>query len=187
MQASGNDLARRMDELEQKVAGLSRRNDLPVPRGLRKRASWGVGALPFYDIAIGPDPERGEVRGHARGIIAIGDIATGVLAVGGLARGVFAFGGLALGVVGFGGLCISLLLAMGGLAVGPIAAGGAALGGVAIGGGAVGGIAIGGGAVGYYACGGGSTGQHFTSAAHRDARVLELLREYGLDGLCPIK
>ncbi len=63
---------------------------------------------------MGPDPEKGELRGHARGIIAIGDFATGVLAVGGLARGIVAMGGLALGaLVGVGGVCVGAL-ALGG-------------------------------------------------------------------------
>ena len=68
--------------------------------------------LPLWAIAIGPDWERGEMRGHARGIFALGDIATGWFAFGGLARGFFAFGGLAIGLFAFGGAAI------GGLAIG---------------------------------------------------------------------
>jgi hypothetical protein len=44
-------------------------------RGIRRRASWEIAGLPFYDIALGPDVERGEFRGHAMGFIAIGDMA----------------------------------------------------------------------------------------------------------------
>jgi hypothetical protein len=48
-------------------------------------------------IALGPDSERRQVRSHARGVIAIGDIATGVVAIGGLAAGGLAVGGVAVG------------------------------------------------------------------------------------------
>ncbi len=108
-------------------------------RGIRKRSKATLFGLPLLDIAMGPDPATGEMRGHARGIIAIGDMATGGFAFGGLARGLIAFGGLALGG-----------LAIGGCAVGAIALGGAAVGGVAVGGGAVGYVALGGGAFGKY-------------------------------------
>lgn len=47
--------------------------------------------LPLVSIATGPDPSRSEPRGHARGFIAIGDIATGFFALGGVARGAIAF------------------------------------------------------------------------------------------------
>jgi hypothetical protein len=65
----------------------------------------------------GPDLERGEMRGHAKGIIAIGDIATGVVALAGVARGGLAIGGLAVGLISLGGLSIGAL-ALGGLAIG---------------------------------------------------------------------
>jgi hypothetical protein len=97
-------------------------------RGVRRRSSIVIMGLPLYHLAMGPDIEAGEIRGHAKGIIAIGDIATGWLAIGGLARGIIAIGGCALGLVAFGG---------------------AAVGGLAIGGGALGIVALGGGAVGY--------------------------------------
>ena len=32
---------------------------------------------PVFQVAIGSDEARGETRGHARGIIAVGDVATG--------------------------------------------------------------------------------------------------------------
>ena len=57
---------------------------------------------PFVSIAIGPDFGKNEVRGHARGFIAIGDLATGVIALGGVARGAVAFGGLAIGGIALG-------------------------------------------------------------------------------------
>ncbi len=128
-------LEKRVAELERQVAAF-RGGGLFPARGIRKRADWGIGDIPFYDIAFGADPERGELRGHAKGIIAIGDFATGFLALGGLSRGVVAFGGLAAGLFSFGGLSLGLLSAIGGLAIGGLALGGAAVGGAAIGGGA---------------------------------------------------
>jgi len=167
------DLEKRLTDLEKQVAAL-KGSGLVALRGMRKRASWGIGDIPFYDIAIGPDPEHGEFRGHAKGIIAVGDMATGVLALGGLARGVVAIGGLAVGLVSLGGLSVGILLAVGGLAIG----------GAALGGAAVGGVAIGGGAAGYYACGGGAFGEHVVDARRRDPEAEEFFSRYGVEGLC---
>jgi hypothetical protein len=144
-------------------------------RAIRKRATWGIGDVPFYDVAIGPDLGRGELRGHAKGVIAVGDVATGLLAIGGLARGAVAVGGLALGLLSVGGLSIGLLAAVGG----------GAIGGLALGGGALGGVAVGGAALGYYACGGGAAGAHVLSAARRDLEAEVFFRQYGLDPACP--
>ena len=168
------DLEKRVGELEKQLAALRGGVPAGVYRGIRKRADGGIGDLPWYDIAIGPDLERGELRGHARGVVAIGDFATGVLAIGGLARGVAAFGGLAAGVVSFGGLSLGLLGAVGGLAIGAFA----------LGGGAVGGVAVGGGAAGYMACGGAAVGVHATSAVFRDPVAEAFFADRGLQGLC---
>jgi hypothetical protein len=165
---SREDLERRVAALERQVAGGF------GYRGLRLRSPWRIGEIPLFDIAIGPDPSRGELRGHAKGIVAIGDMATGVLAMGGLARGVFSFGGLAVGLVSLGGLSLGVLVAVGGLAIG----------GVAIGGAAVGGVAVGGGAYGYYACGGGAGGVHASSGLHRDPEAAAFFRRYGLEDMC---
>ena len=135
--------------------------------GVRKRSAKIICGLPLYDIAMGPDPQKGEVRGRAHGIIAIGDFATGWLALGGVARGIIAIGGVAFGVISFGGVGIGLL-ALGGLAIG----------GVAIGGGAIGVVAFGGGAVGYYACGGGAWGKYVVSAAERSPEAVEFFRAW---------
>jgi len=170
---SREELERRVAELEKQVSAF-KGVGLGTMRGIRKRASWGIGDIPFYDVAIGPDLERGELRGHAKGVIAIGDIATGLLALGGLARGVVAFGGLAAGLVGFGGLSVGLLGAIGGLAIGSLALGGAA----------VGGVAVGGAAAGYYACGGGAAGVHVVDAMHGDPEAQEFFRQYGFGELC---
>lgn len=145
-----------------------------TPRGLRKRASWEVLLLPFYDIAIGPDPAHNEVRGHAKGFIAIGDRATGVIAIGGVARGVVAIGGLALGLVTFGGASIGALLAVGGLSIGGIAFGGAAFGGVA----------MGAQAGGFYSCGVLAFGEHVIDEDRRDPAAVVFFAERGLGAVC---
>ncbi len=140
---------------------------LPM-RGMRRRSARQIFGLPLWAIAIGPDWERGEIRGHARGIFAFGDLATGWFACGGLARGLIAVGGLAIGLVAFGGGAIGIL----------VAAGGGAIGGLALGGGAVGAIAIGGGACGYYAFGGGTAGIHTVSALYQDPAALAFFQQY---------
>jgi hypothetical protein len=94
--------------------------------------------LPIVSIAIGPNPERAENRGLARGFIAIGDISVGVFSFGGLAFGVFSFGGASVGLASVGGLAVGII-SLGGAAIGLLAA----VGGVAIGFNAVGSLAIG--------------------------------------------
>jgi len=126
-------------------------------RSIRRESSRQFFGLPLWAIAIGPDWERGEMRGHARGIFAFGDMATGWFAFGGLARGILAVGGLAIGLFAFGG---------------------ASVGGVALGGGAIGVIAIGGGACGIYALGGAAVGVHTVSALHQDPEAVRLVQRY---------
>lgn len=152
------------DEFEQakrNLLSVARRVDARI--GVRRQSQTTIAGLPLWAIASGPDPRTGQVRGHAKAIVAIGDTATGVVAVGGFARGLIAFGGLAAGVISAGGLAIGLALA----------AGGAALGGIAYGGAAAGGVAIGGAAVGRYAIGGAGAGTHVISAARCDVEALE--------------
>jgi predicted RNase H-like HicB family nuclease len=147
-------------------------------RGVRKRSATMICGLPLYDIAIGPNPETGEVRGRARGIVAIGDIATGWLALGGLAKGIVALGGLALGGIVFGGGAIGVV-GLGGFAVGLLAAlGGFAMGGIAGGGIAIGGVAVGGIAIGYYACGGAAVGKFVLSAAEQSPQALQFFKQW---------
>jgi hypothetical protein len=164
------DLERRVRELEAELARLRAGGG----RSVRYRSAAEFGGLPLVAIAAGPDLAKGELRGHARGILAIGDIATGVVALGGLARGLVAFGGLAVGVVTFGGASVGALAAVGGLAVGSIA----------FGGGAIGWNAIGGAAVGTYACGGGAFGDHVISPARRDAEAIAHFERLGLGAIC---
>lgn len=99
-----------------------------------KRTLFG---LPLVHVNLGHDR-------WARGIVAIGNIATGFVALGGIAVGLLSLGGLSLG----------LLLGLGGLAAGALAIGGVALGLMAWGGVAVGLLAVGGVALGIYAAGG---------------------------------
>lgn len=54
---------------------------------MRKTSSRRVWGMPFYDIALGPCPERNQRRGEARGVIAIGGLALGVVSLGGLGCG----------------------------------------------------------------------------------------------------
>jgi hypothetical protein len=165
------DLEKRVRELEQEVRLLRGRR----PGRVRYRSAAGIGNIPLLSIALGPDLEKGEWRGHARGIVAIGDTAAGVVAIGGLAAGGIAIGGLSIGLASLGGLALGVFRAVGGGAVG----------GTALGGAAVGRIAIGGGAVGEYACGGGAAGAHVVSATRRDPEAEAFFRDRGLAGLCP--
>ena len=164
------DLERRVRELEAEVARLRAGGRASV----RYRSAVEFAGLPFVCVATGPDPDRGEVRGHARGIIAVGDVATGVVALGGVARGLVAIGGLAMGAVTFGGASIGALAAVGGLAVGSFACGG----------GAVGATAAGGAAAGSYACGGGAVGEYVISATRRDPQAHEHFARFGLEAIC---
>ncbi|HJW08558.1 MAG TPA: hypothetical protein VJ483_02940 [Holophagaceae bacterium] len=160
-------------DLEQRVKGLEAelaRLRGGQPRGIRKRASFELFGLPAYDIAVGPDPSKGELRGHAKGFLAIGDLATGVIALGGLARGLVAAGGLALGGLSFGGLSLGLVLAFGGVAIGNVAVGGAAAGRVA----------VGGAACGYYAAGGAAGGRYVLSPTRHDPEAEAFFAKAGL-------
>jgi hypothetical protein len=156
----GEALNRRIEQLERQI-GAMQATGRPLV-GVRRRSELTVFGLPLWDVARGPDPERGQLIGHARGILAIGDEALGVIALGGISRGVFAIGGIAIGCFAFGGCSLAMLLALGGLAIGGIAAGGAA----------VGGVAFGGGAVGYLAVGGGAWGKYVISAAERSPEAV---------------
>src|SRR5262245_34044724 len=132
-------------------------------KGVRRQSKHTLGGMPLWSVALGPDMDKGEIRGHAKGGFAVGDVATGVVAVGGMARGVVALGCLAFRLASFGGLGIGLVLALGGGAIGTLA----------FGGGAAGAIAIGGGAAGVYAMGGSAVGAHVLSATQCDADALD--------------
>ncbi len=114
----------------------------------------------MYDIAFGPDPLTGQRVGRAKGLIAVGDVATGGIAVGGMAIGIVSVGGIGIGVASLGGMATGLLAAAGGCSLGGIAVGGMAAGGLCTGGMALGAVASGGMAIGLYARGGMAIGQH---------------------------
>jgi hypothetical protein len=137
---------------------------------IRKQSDYRFLGLPLYSIARGPDLAKGEMFGHAKGVLAIGDKATGIIAIGGIAIGGLAIGPVALGLVTIGGVSIGLLLAVGGAAIGLIALGGAALGIVA----------IGGAAEGYYAAGGAAHGAYVLDAMHRSPEAIEFFSQWDL-------
>lgn len=155
------------------VEVLARVTSAVLPRGMRSRryrSSATVFGMPFVDVATGPRPDAGEMFGHARGFIAIGDTATGVIALGGRAFGVVSAGGLSVGVFSIGGMSVGGLLSGGGAAVAlpGLAAGGVGVGGIGTGGMGVGVVAHGGMAVGVYARGGGAIGIHSISRGNAD-------------------
>ena len=95
-------------------------------------------------------------RNHwARGIIAIGNVATGVVALGGIAFGLFTLGGIGVG----------LLLALGAISIGAVSIGGIAVGLLVWGGIALGWLAVGGMSLGVYAAGGAAVGSQVAVGA----------------------
>jgi hypothetical protein len=61
----------------------------------RSEQRWGD--LPVVHVAVGGRQADGRYRpGRARGVIALGDVATGLVAVGGVAIGLFSVGGVAV-------------------------------------------------------------------------------------------
>jgi hypothetical protein len=104
---------------------------------LRYTSRTTLFGFPVIAISYGSDLANGERFGHAKGVIAVGDVATGLIAAGLVARGFFAAGAVSFGVISAGAI------ALGALAAGAIAMGGVTTGGVAIGVIASGGIAIG--------------------------------------------
>jgi serine/threonine protein kinase len=100
----------------------------PHPRaGKRAVSSTIIMGMPLWSIAFGPDLEKGQLRGHAHGIFALGEIATGVFAVGAIAVGVFALAPVSIGLVAVGAV------AMGGVAAGAVSFGVLSYGAVAVG------------------------------------------------------
>ena len=138
-------------------------------RGVRRRSDYEYLGLPLWSVAVGPDLEKGEIRGHAKGILAVGDMATGFVAIGGLARGGIAIGGLAVG-----------LIALGGFALGGLALGGLAIGILAFGGGAAGWVAVGGAAAGVYAVGGAAWGIYVVSAIERSPEAIAFFSQFDM-------
>ena len=102
-------------------------------RAFEYRSEQVWGNLPVVHVAVGGRQADGRYRpGRARGVIALGDVATGLVAVGGVAIGLFSVGGVAVGLVALGGVAIGLV-AVGAVAIGLFAVGAVAIGLTAVG------------------------------------------------------
>lgn len=110
--------------------------------------------LPLVHVNLGLGMYR------AKGIIAIGNIATGFISVGLVTVGILSIGLLSLGI-----------LTIAGLAIGGLAIGGLAIGGIAIGGFALGIFSVGGFAWGMYSIGGIATASHIAAGGFANAPV----------------
>lgn len=95
------------------------RPDPVVYEYISPRRLWG---LPLVHIKLG----RGRCR--AKGILAIGNVATGILSIGMVSCGVVALGSVSLGVLALGAVAVGLCGALGGAAMGFFAMGGIAPG-----------------------------------------------------------
>ena len=123
-------------------------------RHFEYKSKKAIHGLPLIHINLG----FGVCR--AKGVIAVGNIATGLLAVGGIAIGAVSIGGFALG-----------LLAVAAFAMGIFSAGGIAAGFIALGGMAFGYLAIGGMAVGVYSLGGSAIAQRVAAGGYANAYI----------------
>jgi len=148
-----------------------------IMRTVRYQSSRTLFGRPLVAVAFGPNYFADERRGHARGIIAIGDVATGWLALGALARGFIAVGGLAFGGIALGGLGVGII-GIAGVAFGAAAIGGFAAGGIALGGVALGVVAVGGVAVGSMALGGLAIGESVASSFRQDPAAVEFFSQW---------
>ena len=101
-----------------------------VVPGYEYKSKHTLLGLPLVHINCGYGLRR------AKGVIAIGNIATGIVALGGFGVGVVSFCGIGVGLLSLGGLALGGF-AVGGVAVGLVAAGGCAIGMYAMGGAAV--------------------------------------------------
>ena len=102
-------------------------------RAMEYRSEQVWGTLPVVHVAVGGRQADGRYRlGRARGVIALGDVATGLVAIGGVAIGLFSVGGVAIGLVAVGAVAVGLV-AVGAVAVGLVAVGAVAIGLTAMG------------------------------------------------------
>lgn len=124
-----------------------------------------VGGLPLVHVNFG----LGHYR--AKGIIAVGNVATGLISIGFVSVGLIGWGLLSLGLLAFGAIALGVLFGAGAVATGALAFGGVAIGVMCFGGCCVGYIGVGGFVVGQYALGGYAqgfvaVGQTGASGAH---------------------
>ena len=115
---------------------------------MRLRSSTSIFGYPLVDIAFGRDLDAEETYGHAKGVIAFGDVSTGLFAFGQYSRGlIFAFGQYAFGLFSFGlfscGVVTAGFACLGVFSGGGISIGVFAMGFVAIGYSAYGVIGVG--------------------------------------------
>jgi hypothetical protein len=107
-------------------AGIAKavwRSDGGRTKGLQCRSEQVWGTLPVVHVAVGGRQADGRYRlGRARGVIALGDVATGLVAIGGVAIGLVSLGGVAVGLVARGAVAVGLV-AVGAVAIGLFAAG----------------------------------------------------------------
>lgn len=106
------------------------------------RSKREIHGLPLVHIHFG---DRGIC--HAKGIVAIGNVATGVVALGTVAVGVISLGAVSAGLLALGAVALGTVT-LGGLAVGMLVLGGLAVGYLAIGGCAIGIYTVGAAAIG---------------------------------------
>jgi hypothetical protein len=80
-------------------------------RAVEYRSEQAWGTLPLVHVAVGGRQAGGRYRlGRARGVIALGDVATGLVAVGAVAVGLFAAGAVAVGLTAVGAVTAGLLV-----------------------------------------------------------------------------
>lgn len=113
-------------------AGANTAPVLVLP-GYEYKSSRSWHGLPLVHINFGYG--RYGLR-RAKGVIAIGNVATGIVALGAFSVGLVSFGGIGLGLLSLGGLALGWV-ALGGLAAGWLAIGGCAVGVYALGAAAV--------------------------------------------------
>ena len=102
-------------------------------RAMEYRSEQVLGSLPVLHVSVGGRQVDGRYRlGRARGVVAVGDVATGLVAIGGVAIGLVSVGGVAVGLVALGAVAIGLV-AVGAVAIGLFAAGAVAIGLTAMG------------------------------------------------------
>ena len=155
---TGREAARERPEVERVVVEKHYHYETWHYEYKSRRTLWG---LPLVHVNL-----SGRGLTWARGIVAIGNVATGLVAVGCFAAGLLSVGAICLG-----------LLVIAGFALGLVSLGGIALGGLAVGGCALGYVALGGSAVGVYAAGGAAVASDIAIGASASADLLAIGRE----------
>lgn len=113
-------------------------NNVPPRWGFEYRSKRTLLGLPLVHVNVGQGTR------WARGIIAVGNLATGLVSLGGISVGLVALGGLSLGLLSLGAVVFGLFC-WGGVALGLLSVGGVAIGQYAFGGVVLGGkLAVGG-------------------------------------------